>query len=40
MDLIKYSDSFRREQISGDVLLELTEEELKEDLGIASKLHR
>ncbi len=40
MELSKYVEVFKAEQVSGDVLLELSDQELKEDLGIASKLHR
>ena len=40
MDLLKYRDVFEREMISGDVLMELGDEELKSELGIDSKIHR
>lgn len=40
MELSKYAEMFKREQVAGDILLELTDKELKEDLGIESKLHR
>ncbi len=40
MDLSKYMELFKSEQISGDILLELTEQDLKVELGIESRLHR
>lgn len=40
MELQKYQGAFRSEHVSGDILAELGEEELREDLGIQSKLHR
>lgn len=40
MELGKYAETFKKEQVAGDILLELTDKELKEDLGIESKLHR
>lgn len=40
MDLHKYKDIFRMERITGDVLVELSEQDLKEELKIESKLHR
>ena len=40
MELNQYKEVFSRERISGDVLLELGQDDLKEELGIHSKLHR
>ena len=40
MDLHQYMEIFKKERVSGDILLELGEQELKDDLGIDSKLHR
>ena len=38
MDLSKYRNSFIREHVDGEVLVDLREDELK-DLGIESKIH-
>lgn len=40
MDLQKYKAAFAREEISGSLLSELDETTLKDDLKVASKLHR
>lgn len=40
MGLGRYRESFEREQVSGDILMELGEEDLKAELGMESKLHR
>ena len=40
MDLEQYAAVFKKEHISGDILAELDEEELKDEVGIQSKLHR
>lgn len=40
MELTQYSEIFAREQISGEIMVELDEEILKTELGITSKLHR
>ena len=40
MDLSQYTEAFVREQISGEIMIELDEEILKTELGITSKLHR
>ena len=40
MELTQYSEIFAREQISGEIMMELDEEILKTELGITSKLHR
>ena len=40
MEMHQYMDTFKRERVSGDILMELGDQELKDDLGIDSKLHR
>lgn len=40
MELTQYSEKFVREQISGEIMMELDEEILETELGITSKLHR
>lgn len=40
MDLQRYVDVFQMEHVTGDLLVELGEEELREELGVESKLHR
>lgn len=40
MDLSCYVDTFTKERISGDVLLELEETDLQQELGVKSKVHR
>ena len=36
----QYADSFSRERVSGEILLDCDDEILKEELGMASRLHR
>ena len=36
----QYVEKFAEEGIDGEMLLELTDGELKDDLGIASRMHR
>ena len=40
MGLAQYKDIFARERITGDVLSELSEEDLQHELGITSRIHR
>lgn len=40
MDLAQYTEIFVREQVSGEIMMELDDEILKTELGITSKLHR
>lgn len=40
MDLPQYMEAFKRERVSGDIMLELGDEVLKDDLGVDCKLHR
>ena len=40
MDLGQYRESFLRERITGDVLLDLNDTILQEELGVTSKIHR
>ena len=40
MGLAQYSDSFRLEQINGELLMECDEALLERELGIKSRLHR
>ena len=40
MDLGQYREAFLREQVSGEILVELDEGVLQQELGITSKLHR
>jgi len=40
MGLAQYSDSFRKEHITGELLLECDEDLLQHELGISSRLHR
>lgn len=40
MNLSQYSETFQEEQVSGELLLDLTEDVLENDLSISSKLHR
>ena len=40
MGLSQYKESFLREQITGDVLLDLDDAILQEELGVTSKIHR
>jgi len=39
MNLVEYKDSFHREQVDGELLVELSLEEL-EDLGVTKKIHQ
>ncbi len=40
MELSQYKESFRREQVSGDVFVMVNEEVLKNELDVRSKIHR
>ena len=40
MSLKPYQETFKREQINGEILSECDEEVLMNDLGVSSKLHR
>lgn len=40
MNLGVYKDTFQKEQITGEILAELTDQELKDELGVSSKIHR
>ena len=40
MGFKSYQESFKREQINGEILSECDEEVLTNDLGVTSKLHR
>ena len=40
MQLPQYKEAFQREQIDGEVLIELDEQILESDLQISSKIHR
>lgn len=40
MELGHYKDAFSRECVSGEILLECDDDILREDLGVASRLHR
>ena len=40
MSLKLYQETFRREQVNGEILSECDEEVLMNDLGVSSKLHR
>lgn len=40
LDLSQYKESFEREHICGDVLVECTEDVLQQELGVLSKIHR
>lgn len=40
MSLKSYQDTFKREQVNGEILSECDEEVLTNDLGVGSKLHR
>ena len=40
MSLAQYKDIFARERITGDVLSELSEQDLQHELGITSHIHR
>ena len=40
MDLVQYREVFHREHITGEILVECTEEVLQNELEITSKIHR
>ena len=40
MKLGMYKEGFKSEEITGDLMLELDDDILKQDLGMASRLHR
>ena len=40
MSLKVYQDTFKREQVNGEILSECDEDVLVNDLGVSSKLHR
>ena len=40
MKLQQYLPRFQEEEISGDLLLELNEEILQKELGVANRIHR
>lgn len=40
MKLPQYTETFAEEQISGELLLELTDDMLEQELFVTSKLHR
>ena len=40
MNLGQYEENFAREQITGEILVELNEGVLEKELGMASKIHR
>jgi hypothetical protein len=40
MNMSAYIDAFQANQIDGELLMQIDEDMLKEDLGVASKLHR
>ena len=40
MNMGQYVEAFKTEQISGEILSELSDEVLREELGITSKIHR
>ena len=40
MGLLQYTEVFAREQISGEIMMEVDDDILKSELGITSKLHR
>ena len=40
LDLPEYKETFLRERVDGQVLLQLTEHVLATELGVDSKLHR
>jgi hypothetical protein len=40
MNLNQYVDTFRNEQVSGELLMELTDDVLEQDLNVSNKLHR
>lgn len=40
MNMSQYVDAFTKEQISGEILLELNDHVLENELGITSRIHR
>lgn len=40
MNMSQYKESFQREQVNGEILLEFDEEILKNELHISSRIHR
>jgi len=40
MELSQYKDTFAKEQVSGEILLECDDQILEEDLKVPSRLHR
>lgn len=40
MGLMQYTEVFAREQISGEIMMDVDDDILKDELGITSKLHR
>lgn len=40
MKLGVYKDSFTKEQITGEILSDLNAEDLRDELGVSSKIHR
>ena len=40
MELSKYKEVFQEEQVTGDIVLELTDEILRDELQVQSKIHR
>jgi len=40
MELSQYKDTFVKEQVSGEILLECDDQILEEDLKVPSRLHR
>ena len=40
LNLSQYKEAFKREQVNGDLFLELDREILHEDLGVTSQLHQ
>ncbi len=40
MGLSQYKDTFSMEQVTGEILVELSDQDLRNDLGINSRVHR
>ncbi len=40
MQLTQYKEVFKQECIDGEILMELDDDDLQRELGIASKVHR
>ncbi len=40
MELSKYKKIFQDEQLTGEIMLELTDEIMRDELGVQSKIHR